>query len=187
MKGGSNTERIEWDKALNVPNLLTVLRMAMLPLIVWRFLIKDSLGALILYLLAMLTDAADGIIARRFHQITALGKLLDPLADKLTLLTLTGLFVADGQIPLWLLLVLLGKEAILIAGGAVALRRGIVVYALPIGKATTVCFILSMAARFLSFRQAADALLTLALALSMIALAWYAMTLWGRIKPHHAV
>ena len=90
----------------------------------------------------MLTDALDGFVARRFNQITALGKLLDPIADKLSLLTLLGLFVADGQIPRWLLTIVLIKEAILIAGGAAALKKGIVVYAMPIGKVTTVTFIL---------------------------------------------
>lgn len=177
-------ERIQWDEAWNVPNLLTMLRMALLPLIVWRFCAGDSLGALTIYLLAMLTDAADGFLARKLGQITALGKLLDPLADKLTLLTLLGLFVADDQIPAWLLAVMLVKEAILMIGSAVALRRGIVVYALPIGKVTTVSFILSMVARFLALRQLADGLLMLSVVLSLVSLAWYTAVLMNRMKPH---
>lgn len=175
-------ERIRWDEALNVPNLLTMLRMALLPAIVWRFRLGDSAGTLALYLLAMLTDAMDGLIARRFNQITALGKLLDPLADKLSLLTLMGLFVADGQIPPWLLTIVLVKEAILIAGGALALNRGIVVYAMPIGKVTTVAFILSMVARFMTLRQTADALLGVSVALSLLSLLWYGMVLLRRIR-----
>ena len=93
-------EHIRRDKIVNIPNCLTIIRIALLPVVVWRFRKGDSLGALMFYLLAMLTDAADGIIARKFNQITALGKLLDPIADKLSLITLIGLFVADGQIPL---------------------------------------------------------------------------------------
>ena len=177
-------EQIRRERALNVPNLLTVLRMAMLPAVVWRYRLGDSYGALAVYLAAMLTDAVDGFIARRFNQITALGKLLDPIADKLTLLTLLGLFVADGQIPSWLLLIVLLKEAILIAGGAAALRKGIVVCALPIGKVTTVAFILSMAARFMAWRQAADLLLSVSVALSLLSLLWYSVVLLRRMHGH---
>ncbi|MFR1592700.1 MAG: CDP-alcohol phosphatidyltransferase family protein, partial [Christensenellales bacterium] len=131
-------EHIKQDQIINIPNTLTVIRILLLPVVVWRFVVGDATGALIAYLAAMLTDALDGIIARKFNQITALGKLLDPLADKLSLVTLLGLFVSDGQIPLWVLAIILLKEAAMVIGGGVALKRGIVVYALPIGKVTTV-------------------------------------------------
>lgn len=140
------------------------------------------MGALMLYITAMLTDALDGIIARRFNQITTLGKLLDPVADKLFLLTLLWLFVADGQIPAWLLTVVLIKEAVLIVGSVAALYKGIVVQALPIGKVTTVTFIFSMIARFLSQRTLADILLACSMALSMTALIWYGFVMLKRIK-----
>lgn len=78
-------EHIKQDQIINIPNTLTVIRILLLPVVVWRFVVGDATGALIAYLAAMLTDALDGIIARKFNQITALGKLLDPLADKLSL------------------------------------------------------------------------------------------------------
>ena len=131
-------EHIKQDQIINIPNALTVVRILLLPVVVWRFVIGDATGALIAYLAAMLTDALDGIIARKFNQITALGKLLDPLADKLSLVTLLGLFVSDGQIPLWVLAIILVKEVTMVIGGGVALKRGVVVYALPIGKVTSV-------------------------------------------------
>ena len=180
-------ERIRWEESLNVPNLLTLLRMAMLPAVVWRYRLGDAAGALALYLFAMLTDALDGFVARRFNQITALGKLLDPIADKLSLLTLLGLFVADGQIPRWLLTIVLIKEAILIAGGAAALKKGIVVYSMPIGKVTTVTFILSMVARFLALRRVADLLLGVSVVLSLLSLLWYSLVLLRRMHIHHGV
>ena len=180
-------ERIRWSEALNVPNLLTILRMALLPAIVWRFRLGDLSGALALYLVAMLTDAVDGFVARRFNQITALGKLLDPIADKLSLMTLLGLFAADGQIPRWLLTIVLIKEAILIAGGAAALKKGIVVYAMPIGKVTTVTFILSMVARFLALRRVADLLLGVSVVLSLLSLLWYSLVLLRRMHIHPGV
>lgn len=166
-------DRIQNEKNINIPNFLTLLRIMLLPAVVWRFLKGDSKGALLVYLAAMATDVLDGFIARTFNQITSLGKLLDPLADKLSLLTLLTLFVIDGQISIWVLGVILAKEAALVIGSAVAFRRGLIVYALPIGKVTTVAFILSMIARFLKLRETADVLLGVSVVLSMIALAWY--------------
>ena len=174
-------EHIKQDQIINIPNALTVVRILLLPVVVWRFTVGDATGALIAYLAAMLTDALDGIIARKFNQITALGKLLDPLADKLSLVTLLGLFVSDGQIPLWVLAIILVKEVTMVIGGGVALKRGIVVYALPIGKVTTVVFVLSIIARFLSWTQIADALLWVSVALSMVALIWYAVDLMKKL------
>ena len=180
-EGEKAVEHIRRDRILNVPNVLTLVRILLLPVVVWRFLIGDTAGALIAYLAAMLTDALDGFIARKCHQVTALGKLLDPIADNLSLLTLLTLFVLDGQIPLWVLGVILVKELSLIVGGAVALRRGIVVYALPIGKVTTVAFIASIVARFLALRALADVLLGVSVLLSMVALVWYALDLTKKL------
>ena len=177
-------EHIRRDKIVNIPNCLTLIRIALLPVVVWRFRKGDSMGALIVYLLAMLTDAVDGFIARRYNQVTALGKLLDPLADKLSLVTLIALFVADGQIPLWLMGIILLKEVSMVVGGAVALKRGIVVYALPIGKITTVAFITSIVVRFLGWRMTADVLLGVSVVLSMVALVWYSLDLMKKLKAN---
>ena len=170
-------EHIKKDQIINIPNTLTVIRILLLPIVVWRFVVGDATGALVAYLVAMLTDALDGIIARKFNQITALGTL----ADKLSLVTLLGLFVSDGQIPLWVLAIILIKEAAMVIGGGVALKRGIVVYALPIGKVTTVVFVLSIIARFMSWTQIADTLLWVSVALSMVALVWYAVDLMKKL------
>ena len=177
-------EHIRRDKVVNIPNCLTLIRIALLPVVVWRFRKGDSMGALIVYLLAMLTDAVDGFIARRYNQVTALGKLLDPLADKLSLVTLIALFVADGQIPLWLMGIILLKEVAMVVGGAVALKRGIVVYALPIGKITTIAFITSIVVRFLGWRMTADVLLGVSVVLSMVALVWYSLDLMKKLKAN---
>lgn len=175
-------DRIRNEKIVNIPNCLTMLRIALLPVVVWRFRLGDSLGALYVYLVAMLTDVADGLAARMFHQITSLGKLLDPIADKLSLLTLLVLFVLDGQIPIWVLGVILVKEAALVAGSAVALKYGLVVHALPIGKVTTVVFVASMVVRFLSLREIADVLLGISLALSIAALVWYSVVVAQKLN-----
>lgn len=166
-------EEIRTENPINIPNLLTMVRIGLMPAIVWRFSLGDMHGALMLYLFAMLTDVFDGRLARWLGQTTALGKLLDPLADKLSLLTLLGLFVSAGRVSGWVLGFVLIKEILLMAGSAVMLRYGIVVHALSIGKVTTVFFVASMMAYFLAWEDSAEILLFVSLFLSLLSLAWY--------------
>lgn len=175
-------EEIKKDKVVNIPNALTLVRIALLPVIAWRFQMSDRLGALAVYVLAMITDALDGLIARKTGQITALGKLLDPLADKLALILLLWLFWSEGEIPLWTLLVILTKEALMIIGSGAALRKGVVVAAMPIGKVTTVSFIASIIVRFLNLKRLADILLYLSVMLALSALIWYIIAFMGKVK-----
>ena len=180
-------ERIQRENALNVPNLLTVLRMALVPAVVWRFRCGDSMGALTLYLMSMLTDAADGFLARRLGQITAIGQLLDPIADKLSLVAILVLFVADGQISPWILGAVLMKEGMLVLGSATALRFGIVVSALPIGKSATLLFVSSTVLRFLSIVLLADVLLMCSMILSLAALVWYSVVVFREFQIQKAI
>ena len=180
-------ERIQKENALNVPNFLTILRMALVPAVVWRYRCGDSKGALMLYLISMMTDAADGFFARRWGQITAIGQLLDPIADKLSLVTLLALFVADGQISPWILGVVLMKEGILVLGSAAALKFGIVVAALPVGKITTLLFVCSTVMRFLSICFLADLLLMCSLILSLAALGWYSVVVFREFQIRKAI
>lgn len=179
-------EEIKRDRILTIPNILTMVRIALLPAVVWRYRIGDSLGALLAYMIAMLTDAIDGIIARRFNQITALGKLLDPIADKLSLVTLLWLFVADGQISWWILGIVLIKECCMIIGAGIALKHGIVVYAHSIGKVTTVAFVASIILRFINVQPAADILLFISVVLSLAAFVWYSRDLKSKLDAKEA-
>lgn len=158
---------------LNMPNALTVLRIVLLPVIVWRFRVGDLGGALFVYLAAMITDVLDGLIARMLNQVTALGKLLDPLADKLSLVVLLALFARQGQISPLLINLIFVKEMILILGSFAALHLGVVVSALPIGKLTTFVFASSMVFRFLSYQGMSDILLLISVMLSFSSLLWY--------------
>lgn len=179
-------DRIRREKAINLPNLLTLVRIALLPAVVLCYKRGDLNGALTVYLLSMATDAADGFAARRLGQITCLGKLLDPAADKLSLLTLLWLFASDGQIPAWVLSAVMIKELILILGSVFALGRGVVVYALPVGKATTAMFVLSTALRFLQMRAAADILLGCSLVCSAASLVRYGVEIGMTLIPNDA-
>lgn len=140
-------------KNCNVPNLLTLLRLLMIPLYLVLFLHGLKYPALFLFLAASLTDLLDGMIARRYHLITDLGKLMDPLADKLMVLTVMfsmaiGTPAIPPVVPWAAVCILLGKELLLMLGGLLMLRRNIVVYSHLIGKVAHCLFIAGLTATF---------------------------------------
>lgn len=103
---------------MNLPNLLTILRIALLPFFLF-FLVKDRYeAALIILFIASISDALDGFVARKFNQVTELGKLLDPLADKIFLLSSFTAFYLLDLLPLWLFLIAIIKELTILSGSA---------------------------------------------------------------------
>ena len=117
-----------------VPNVLTMIRMALLPVYWAVFMSGRVYAALGIFLLASATDIADGYIARKYNQITDFGKLMDPLADKLMTLSVMLSLAIRGMAPWPALLILCLKEALMVLGGALLYKRGVVVYAKKIGK-----------------------------------------------------
>jgi CDP-diacylglycerol---glycerol-3-phosphate 3-phosphatidyltransferase len=124
-----------------LPNLLTLLRILAIPLVGWLLTHPDphaAWTAMFVYLAASLTDFFDGWIARRFGLVTALGKLLDPLADKLlvisTLLMLAVLH-REPNLPGWLLVIVVGREFAVTGLRSIAAAEGIVLGADATGKA----------------------------------------------------
>lgn len=137
---------------MNLPNLLTILRMCMIPIFVALYYSGMQPMALIVYLLAGATDILDGYLARKWNQITSFGKLMDPLADKLMTLTMIYCLTDTGYLPVWVLIVLLLKELMMVAG-SLALLKGlkgqkIVVMANWAGKAATAMLIAAVALVF---------------------------------------
>jgi cardiolipin synthase len=134
---------------MNIPNLLTFIRFILVPVFIYSFYnYTDNhyLIPLTIFIFAGLTDILDGYIARKYNQITKLGKLMDPLADKA--MQLSALFVlalSDKKfIPLWILIVVLAKELFMIIGGGVLYKREVIVQANWYGKATTVLFFIAI-------------------------------------------
>jgi cardiolipin synthase (CMP-forming) len=115
------------DRVLTVPNALTAIRFACLPVFVVLMAEPDGRGRLAAAcLLAALgaTDGLDGYVARHFHQVSTLGKVADPLVDRALVLTAVIAAVAVGAIPVWLVAVVLTREALLLAGGGALLLAG---------------------------------------------------------------
>ena len=112
------------SRALTVPNLLSAFRILLVPVMVWLYCGEGNYpltaGAL---LLSGATDVADGYIARRFHMVSDLGKVLDPVADKLTQAAALGCLLTQFQAMWWVLGALVCKETVMAALGVLVIRR----------------------------------------------------------------
>ena len=127
---------------MNLPNKLTVVRMVLVPFFVAALLLSktnDSLKwvALALFVIASLTDFADGYIARKYNLITNFGKFMDPLADKI--LTISGMIclIELGRIPSWIVVIIVAREFIISGFRLVAAENGVVIAANYWGKFKT--------------------------------------------------
>lgn len=132
-----------------VPNLLSVLRIVVIPIFAYFFIKGDAVLAIVMLALSGISDFLDGKIARRFNQVSDLGKVLDPVADKLTQITLAVLlFVSFNKASdetlkafSWVFLVFIAKEAIMVIFGGIMLLVGLRPSAAEIyGKVSTFAF-----------------------------------------------
>jgi cardiolipin synthase (CMP-forming) len=105
------------DRILTIPNVISVVRLCFLPVFLWLLFAEENRGAAA-YLLAVLgtTDFLDGWIARRFDQVSNIGKILDPVADRLLFFVGVGGILIDGSVPLWFAIAVLVREALVAAG-----------------------------------------------------------------------
>jgi len=164
---------------MNLPNALTTLRILLIPVFVLAYERAAPALALLVFLVASLTDYLAGYLARKWNQITPFGKLFDPVADKLLLLAVLCCLARSGHIPWWVLGVMAAKELLMMAGSAWLLGKKVVVSANLMGKAATVMFIVALTLLF-PWHSApwltaiGTALLYAAVALSVAALFAYA-------------
>ena len=124
-------------RQINVPNMLTVLRMFTVPVLVVIILTKFEnrhwLGVGV-FLAAAMTDWVDGYLARRWRQITPLGKLLDPMADKLLIAGAFISLIEVGGVPSWMVTVIIAREFAVTGLRGIAAERGVVIAASALGK-----------------------------------------------------
>lgn len=128
------------DDALNLPNLLTMGRMAIIPVVLWLLSSgapKDCTLAALVYSAAAITDLLDGWLARRMGVVSVLGKFLDPLADKLLVMASLVWMVPMGRIPAWAVVLLLAREISITALRSIASSEGVVIAAGGGGKSKT--------------------------------------------------
>jgi cardiolipin synthase len=125
-------------RLLTVPNVLSAARIALIPVFVILLLDGDTrVAGFVLLLVVVSTDWVDGAVARRTGQVTELGKVLDPVADRLALAAALITFLAVDAIPLWAALLVLVRDALILVAGAVLGARGIRIAVRPMGKYAT--------------------------------------------------
>ena len=126
----------------NLPNSLTVLRMLMVPVMVWLLwdepTFHEGIVACTIFVLAMLTDIVDGWLARRWDLVSPVGAYLDPLADKLMSTTVLVMLVPLGRAPAWIVVLLLCRELAVTGLRGIASQEGLVISASAFGKLKTV-------------------------------------------------
>ncbi len=98
-----------------VPNVLSLLRLASVPVFVWLFVSGHENAAVVLYAVGAWTDFFDGLIARKFDQVSEIGKLLDPLADRILIIALAVALVARDVLPLWLAIAIVARDVLLLS------------------------------------------------------------------------
>lgn len=147
----------------HIPNILTALRILLVPVFIYFILTGEYTVAAAIFITAGVTDGIDGFIARRYNLRTELGALLDPLADKFLLVSAYIALAAKGFIPLWLMVPVIIKDAVLFAGVAFLRGAGRKIKIVPsvFGKSTTILQIVTVAYAML-ISSASAAFFTLA-------------------------
>ena len=128
-------------KNMNLPNKLTLLRVLMIPIFMIFALLENGFCqfiALALFVLASLTDYLDGYTARKCNLVTDFGKFMDPIADKLLVMSAMVILVAQNRMPAWICVVMLAREFIISGFRLVAAGKGTVIAAGMTGKIKTV-------------------------------------------------
>jgi CDP-diacylglycerol---glycerol-3-phosphate 3-phosphatidyltransferase len=148
---------------MNLPNLLSLARIVLVPVLLVVMLIRIPYGhllAAVVFIAAAVTDGVDGYIARTTGQVTRLGKFLDPLADKLLISAALIALVELGLLTTWVAMVIVGREMAVTGLRAIAAGEGTVIAAGPWGKAKTVAQIVAIVAALLASGTPSLGLLT---------------------------
>ncbi len=164
---------------LNLANKLTLLRVLLIPVFVvvlltgWVPSPMNRFLAVIIFIIASITDCLDGQIARRFHMVTNFGKFMDPLADKLLVTAAMVCMVEMGDLPAWIVIIIISREFIITGFRLIAVEAGTVIAASFWGKIKTVTqmfmiiFVL-LGLRGIAFDMIKDILIGLALIFTVI-------------------
>ena len=130
--------------AKQIPNILTIFRFILIPFIVLNLVYDSYIAAFIIFTISGLTDILDGFIARKFNFITNFGKLIDPLADKCTQIITLGTLAIKDIIPMWIIIIVVLKEFIMVAGASFLYGKELVVSSRWYGKLATVLFYIAI-------------------------------------------
>ena len=124
---------------MNIPNMLTLARIVLVPLVIWLIITHEMTAAFVLFLLAGFSDAADGYLAKRFQWRTELGAYLDPIADKLLLMSIYVTLGFSNHLPAWLVIAVVSRDILIIGAFLLSwvLSRPVPIHPLLVSKANT--------------------------------------------------
>jgi len=142
-------------KLLNLPNILTLARIAAVPFVVVLLMFESKQScfwAALVFGLAAITDWLDGYLARKWQVVTVLGKFLDPLADKLIVMAALIMLIPLDRVPAWAVFVIFAREMLVTGLRSIASSEGIVIAASDLGKYKTIFQMISIVGLLLHYR-----------------------------------
>ena len=183
---------------MNLPNSLTVLRIFFVPLLVvvlltrqpnfdfWGLPIHFEVWGVLILLMAAATDVMDGYIARKRGEITTLGILLDPIADKLLISAAFISLVQMGLVPAWMVVIIIGREFIVVGLREIASVEGLVIPASPLGKTKMILQVLAgcaviLTAKYTSLKLLGIVLMWLVVLSAVASAIHYFQMFWSQI------
>jgi CDP-diacylglycerol--glycerol-3-phosphate 3-phosphatidyltransferase len=183
---------------MNLPNSLTVLRIFFVPLLVvvlltrepnfdfWGLPIHFEVWGVLILLMAAATDVMDGYIARKRREITTLGILLDPIADKLLISAAFISLVEMGLVPAWMVVIIIGREFIVVGLREIASVEGLVIPASPLGKTKMILQVLAgcaviLTAKYTSLKLLGSVLMWLVVLSAVASAIHYFQMFWSQI------
>ena len=183
---------------MNLPNSLTVLRIFFVPLLVvvlltrqpnfdfWGLPIHFEVWGVLILLMAAATDVMDGYIARKRGEVTTLGILLDPIADKLLISAAFISLVQMGLVPAWMVVIIIGREFIVVGLREIASVEGLVIPASPLGKTKMILQVLAgcaviLTAKYTSLKLLGIVLMWLVVLSAVASAIHYFQMFWSQI------
>jgi CDP-diacylglycerol--glycerol-3-phosphate 3-phosphatidyltransferase len=183
---------------MNLPNSLTVLRIFFVPLLVvvlltrepnfdfWGLPIHFEVWGVLILLMAAATDVMDGYIARKRREITTLGILLDPIADKLLISAAFISLVEMGLVPAWMVVIIIGREFIVVGLREIASVEGLLIPASPLGKTKMILQVLAgcaviLTAKYTSLKLLGSVLMWLVVLSAVASAIHYFQMFWSQI------
>lgn len=171
---------------MNLPNKLTMLRVILIPVFIVFMLANitsyDKWIALAIFIIASLTDLADGKIARKYNLVTNFGKFMDPLADKLLVCSAMIALIELGRIPAWIVIVIIAREFIISGFRLIASDNGVVIAASYWGKFKTtfqMIMVILMIMDLSVLSIVTTVIMYIALILTIVSLVDYLVKNWG--------
>jgi len=173
--------RRELGPGLSIPNLISLGRIMLVPVVVWTIILGEMRGAFFLFLAAGVSDAVDGFLAKRFRMASELGAYLDPLADKALIVSIYVALGITEAIPRWIVILVVSRDILIIGGLMLAwfIGKPMQIKPLLVSKLNTVaqivfaCLVLAALAFQLKFEAIEDVVMAIVAALTLASVGFY--------------